>query len=745
MSPVKGKRKLKSSDVEANSKDKKRPKNILDNTSDNTDPEAIHNIKCEGLQNGVGKTHFDDDDHSKNGLVTNGEIAIVDNGISQKADKALDSFHAKFAKSENSCQNEECNTVNNRHACFACKLKDSNVVKCSVKSCDKFYHSKCLEKLPTSKIEMNACPLHLCLSCYNINPKNVQISKGQMYKCFKCPTAFHAKDECNIPGSVILTHDVMSCPDHFSPEKLREYPAVMNLLFCVQCGCNSNLVYCEYCPFSVHEDCIKDGTLRDGKYVCNRCESRKVIFYNDIVWAKICDFRWWPARVINPKNVPAEVLKIKHFEGEFPVKFFETNTYYWTQKGRIFPFTYKKIGVEDADISHNFRKQMQDIVFDTAISLARKALRDVSFLKQSELSNKKPPPYKHIKVNRPIGNVQIYSLAEENDLTKCGCQPEDPNPCGYDTLCLNRSMCSECLPDVCEAGGRCQNQKFQKREYAAVKPFCTSNRGWGLKCLEDIKEGHFVIEYIGDLIDEEECERRIQEKQAIEDNNFYFCTLDSTRIIDAGPKGNFSRFLNHSCEPNCETHKWIVNGDARVGIFAKKDIPAGSELTFDYQMDFSHFEKLKCNCGSKRCSGLIGKKPQNGSNSPKKPNTNASPMPKELLNGSNTKIKNTENGTTTKKDREKPLCFKCKTGGKLMTCTQSSCKKNFHLRCITNLNHSKPSSKNWLCPLHFCKKCKSSSEYGCFDCPNAYCKKHVDNATIKKRPFACPKHQKFLK
>ncbi len=47
------------------------------------------------------------------------------------------------------------------------------------------------------------------------------------------------------------------------------------------------------------------------------------------------------------------------------------------------------------------------------------------------------------------------------------------------------------------------------------------------------------------------------------------------RIIDAGPKGNWSRFMNHSCDPSCETTKWNVNGDIRVGLFATRDIKAG--------------------------------------------------------------------------------------------------------------------------------------------------------------------------
>ena len=121
-----------------------------------------------------------------------------------------------------------------------------------------------------------------------------------------------------------------------------------------------------------------------------------------------------------------------------------------------------------------------------------------------------------------------------------------------------------------------------------------------------LQQGEFVNEYIGELVDEEECRARI--KYAHENNitDFYMLTIDKVgttsgrltlttsfpvsvvslipkscfffpkdRIIDAGPKGNYSRFMNHSCQPNCETQKWTVNGDTRVGLFAVRDIPAG--------------------------------------------------------------------------------------------------------------------------------------------------------------------------
>ena len=89
------------------------------------------------------------------------------------------------------------------------------------------------------------------------------------------------------------------------------------------------------------------------------------------------------------------------------------------------------------------------------------------------------------------------------------------------------------------------------------------------------------------------------------------CCVTCFRIIDAGPKGNLSRFMNHCCNPNCDTHKWTVNGDTRVGLFANQDIAAGAELTFNYNLDCLGNEKKKCHCGATNCSGYIGVPPKN--------------------------------------------------------------------------------------------------------------------------------------
>lgn len=94
-----------------------------------------------------------------------------------------------------------------------------------------------------------------------------------------------------------------------------------------------------------------------------------------------------------------------------------------------------------------------------------------------------------------------------------------------------------------------------------------------------------MIEYVGELIDEETCQKRVKYYHEEGISDYYFLTIDRDNIIDAYPKGNLSRFMNHSCDPNCETQKWTVNGEVRVGLFATRDINAGEELCFNYHLD----------------------------------------------------------------------------------------------------------------------------------------------------------------
>lgn len=88
--------------------------------------------------------------------------------------------------------------------------------------------------------------------------------------------------------------------------------------------------------------------------------------------------------------------------------------------------------------------------------------------------------------------------------------------------------------------------------------------------------------------------------------HFYFMTLNANEIVDASKKGNLARFINHSCNPNCVTQKWIVGSVQRMGIFAKTFIKAGTELSFDYKFVRYGADAQVCRCGEPNCKGTIG-------------------------------------------------------------------------------------------------------------------------------------------
>uniref|UniRef100_A0A2C9JLJ7 Histone-lysine N-methyltransferase n=1 Tax=Biomphalaria glabrata TaxID=6526 RepID=A0A2C9JLJ7_BIOGL len=175
--------------------------------------------------------------------------------------------------------------------------------------------------------------------------------------------------------------------------------------------------------------------------------------------------------------------------------------------------------------------------------------------------------------------------------------------CGSD--CLNRMLMIEC-GFRCPCGEYCTNRRFQKKVYSKTLPFSAGEKGWGLKADEDLEEkGTFIMEYVGELLDFEEFVRRTRQYSKEGRKHHYFMALNADEVVDATLQGNISRFINHSCDPNCETQKWTVNGELRVGFFTRKPIKKGEELTFDYQ--FEHYgEPQKCYCGSENCRGYIG-------------------------------------------------------------------------------------------------------------------------------------------
>ncbi|XP_048476417.1 histone-lysine N-methyltransferase ASH1L isoform X2 [Rhincodon typus] len=223
---------------------------------------------------------------------------------------------------------------------------------------------------------------------------------------------------------------------------------------------------------------------------------------------------------------------------------------------------------------------------------------------------KKPdvPLYKKIRSNVFV-DVKPLSGCEP---TTCNCKrPVDPTEKSCMEDCLNRMIFAECAPNTCPCDERCCNQRIQRHEWVqCLERFRAEGKGWGIRTKEALKAGQFIIEYLGEVVSEQEFRNRMIE-QYQNHNDHYCLNLDSGMVIDSYRMGNEARFINHSCSPNCEMQKWSVNGVYRIGLFALKDVMAGTELTYDYNFHAFNLEKQQiCKCGAEKCRGIIGGRSQ---------------------------------------------------------------------------------------------------------------------------------------
>ena len=130
--------------------------------------------------------------------------------------------------------------------------------------------------------------------------------------------------------------------------------------------------------------------------------------------------------------------------------------------------------------------------------------------------------------------------------------------------------------------------------------------GLGVFAAKRIPKGTRIIEYVGERVSHDEADRRYEEKDANDSHTFLFI-VDSKTVIDAGVDGNDARFFNHSCDPNCES----TVEKRRVYIEAIRDIDAGAELTYDYQIqreddDPDNIDEVfACRCGFPKCRGTM--------------------------------------------------------------------------------------------------------------------------------------------
>ncbi|KAL4674447.1 hypothetical protein H8959_018381, partial [Pygathrix nigripes] len=121
---------------------------------------------------------------------------------------------------------------------------------------------------------------------------------------------------------------------------------------------------------------------------------------------------------------------------------------------------------------------------------------------------------------------------------------------------VGKMIFAECSPNTCPCGEQCCNQRIQRHEWVqCLERFRAEEKGWGIRTKEPLKAGQFIIEYLGEVVSEQEFRNRMIE-QYHNHSDHYCLNLDSGMVIDSYRMGNEARFINHSCDPNCEMQKW---------------------------------------------------------------------------------------------------------------------------------------------------------------------------------------------
>ncbi|KAG8464823.1 hypothetical protein KFE25_010191 [Diacronema lutheri] len=178
----------------------------------------------------------------------------------------------------------------------------------------------------------------------------------------------------------------------------------------------------------------------------------------------------------------------------------------------------------------------------------------------------------------------------------------------------------------CGCSAECANRVLQLGSRARVSVFKTASKGWALRADERLRRGTFVCEYTGEVVSNDEAERRGERYDAIGFSTLYDLDygaaagaldedgrpLVNVFTIDATYSCGVARFLNHSCEPNLHNYSvWVDNLDQampRIAFFAARDIAAGEELTFDYKYEMREEDRanaVPCQCGAPSCRRIL--------------------------------------------------------------------------------------------------------------------------------------------
>ncbi|KAH0602237.1 uncharacterized protein H6S33_009905, partial [Morchella sextelata] len=201
--------------------------------------------------------------------------------------------------------------------------------------------------------------------------------------------------------------------------------------------------------------------------------------------------------------------------------------------------------------------------------------------------------WKKLNHNVLIGEASQLWKREKASMAMCVCEEEK----GCDEDCLNRLY----------LGG------MRRRNWDKIRRGCRGHSDQELwawpPSYEKLCARQIVVEYTGEIITQEESERRMIEDYK-DNNNYYLMLFHQNMILDA-TRGSVARFVNHSCNPNCRMEKWLVDGNLEwlclLEIMESK-LEMSSHMTITSSHWFTGVSQQACHCGAENCRGALGKR-----------------------------------------------------------------------------------------------------------------------------------------
>ncbi|CAL5418133.1 unnamed protein product [Camellia sinensis] len=260
------------------------------------------------------------------------------------------------------------------------------------------------------------------------------------------------------------------------------------------------------------------------------------------------------------------------------------------------------------------------------------------------VDNKRPPKFNYITEMKypewfPTAPKGCDCISGCLDSKKCSCMFNNGGKIPYDcngSIVDAKPLVYECGPS-CKCPPSCYNKVSQHGMKIQLEIFKTKSRGWGVRSLTSIPSGSFICEYIGELLEDKEAEKRQNDEYLFDiGHNVSDCSLigglltlkpvvqlsssevveDDCFTIDAAQCGNVGRFINHSCSPNLYAQNVLYDHEDKskphIMLFAAENIPPLKELTYHYNYfvdqvrDLNGNIKMKsCYCGAAECTGRM--------------------------------------------------------------------------------------------------------------------------------------------